>query len=118
METRAIGLKKDGENDEKLKMNGETRPMTRERIYRHLILPLIAPAALVCLYFTPKAAFGCVNRGLMALGVVFLSLVGAIVTAMKSGAARRHGDIDTASWWTLSTLILIMPTVLLIGPLS
>ena len=92
--------------------------MIRERIYRHLILPLIAPVALVCLYFTPKAAFGCVNRGLMALGVVFLSLVAAIVTATKSGAARRYGDGDAANWWTLTTLILIMPTVLRIGPLS
>ena len=48
--------------------------MSGQRFVRHLILPLIAPATLICLYFTPKAAFGCANRGYMALAAVLLSI--------------------------------------------
>lgn len=78
--------------------------MASQRIVRHLILPSFAPAALVWLYFTPKTAFGCANRGYMALAVVFLALVAAIATAMKGAAARRHGEKEEADWWTLKRL--------------
>ena len=92
--------------------------MPRHRIMRHLILPSIAPVALIWLYFTPKAVFGCANRGYMALGVVFFALVGAILTAIKSIKARRDGDNDSANWWIFTTLILVSPLVLLAGPLG
>ena len=41
---------------------------------RHILIPAIAPIAVVALYLTPVSLVGCVNRGLMALAVVFLSL--------------------------------------------
>jgi hypothetical protein len=42
-------------------------------VLKHAALPAIAPAAIVGLYFTPVLLFGCVNRGLLALAIVFLS---------------------------------------------
>ncbi|MBP2668890.1 MAG: hypothetical protein H6Q80_1092 [Deltaproteobacteria bacterium] len=92
--------------------------MSGQRVIRHLILPLIAPAALICLYFTPKAIFGCANRGYMALLVVFLAMIAAIPTAMKGAAAKRRGANDEANWWLVTTLILVSPLVLLVGPLG
>lgn len=92
--------------------------MSGQRVIRHLILPLIAPAALICLYFTPKTIFGCTNRGYMALLVVFLAMIAAIPTAMKGAAAKRRGANDEANWWTVTTLILVSPLVLLVGPLG
>ena len=92
--------------------------MSWRRVIRHLILPLIAPAALICLYFTPKAIFGCANRGYMALLVVFLAMIAAIPTAMKGAAAKRRGANDEANWWLVTTLILVSPLVLLVGPLG
>lgn len=87
-------------------------------IYRHLILPSIAPAALIGLSFTPKSAFGCANRGYMALAVVFLGLVAAVATARKGAAAKRRGENEAANWWTVTTLILVSPLILLVGPLG
>ena len=92
--------------------------MSGQRVIRHLILPLIAPAALICLYFTPKTIFGCANRGYMALLVVFLAMIAAIPTAMNGAAAKRRGANDEANGWLVTTLILVSPLVLLVGPLG
>jgi hypothetical protein len=90
----------------------------RQRIIRHLILPLVAPAAMVWLYFTPKTVFGCANRGYIALTVVFLALAAAVVTASKGVAEKRCGETEAANWWIVTTLILLSPLVLLVGPLG
>ncbi len=92
--------------------------MSGQRFIRHLILPLIAPATLICLYFTPKTVLGCANRGYMALAAVFLAMIAAVPTAMKGAAAKRRGANDEANWWLVSTLILLSPMVLLVGPLG
>jgi hypothetical protein len=92
--------------------------MTGERFIRHLILPSIAPAIPICLYFTPKTVFGCANRGYMALAVVFLSLVAAVGTALKAESTRRRGEAEAVNWWMITTLVLLLPLVLLVGPLG
>lgn len=84
----------------------------------HLLLPWIAPAAIVCLYFTPKDVFGCANRGLMALGVAFLAMAGAAAAAMKGVKEKNRGDREAANLWIVTTLILLLPIILLIGPLG
>jgi hypothetical protein len=89
-----------------------------KKITRHLLLPSIAPAALFGLYCTPKAVFGCANRGYMALGLVFLATIGAVVTTIKGVSERRRGESEAANWWLLTTLILLLPTFLLFGPLG
>jgi hypothetical protein len=54
----------------------------------------------------------------MALAAVFLALIAAVPTAMKGAAAKRRGANDEANWWLITTLILVSPLVLLIGPLG
>ena len=92
--------------------------MIGKRILRHLILPSIAPALLITLYFTPKTVFGCANRGYMALAVMLLAMVAAVPAARKGAAAKRRGANDEANWWLVTTLILVSPLVLLVGPLG
>jgi hypothetical protein len=87
-------------------------------ITRHLLLPLLAPAVLIAIYFTPKELFGCANRGLMALGVVLFATVGAVVATWKGVSARRAGEIEAANWWLLTTVIFLSPALLLFGPLG
>lgn len=62
------------------------------RITKHLLLPSMAPVALFALYFTPKAVFGCANRGYLALAIVFLAAIGAVVATCKGVLARRQGE--------------------------
>ena len=92
--------------------------MPGKRFIRHLILPSIAPVALISLYFTPKTAFGCANRGYMALAVVSLAMAAAIATAFKCVTEKRRGETEEANWWIITTLILLSPLVLLAGPLG
>ena len=92
--------------------------MSGQRFVRHLILPSIAPALLLSLYFIPKTVFGCANRGYMALAVVLLAMVAAVPTAMMGATAKRRGANDEANWWLVSTLILLSPMVILVGPLG
>jgi hypothetical protein len=97
-----------------LKKRAQNDP--RQRIIRHLFLPSVAPAALTWFYFTPKSVFGCANRGYMALAVVSLALVAAVATAIKGITARKRGENKAANWWTLTSLILVSPLALLVGP--
>ena len=85
-------------------------------LVRHLLIPATAPAALVGLYFTPMALFGCVNRGWLALAVVLISAVAACATTAKGTRARLQGS-PSANWWLLSTLVLLTPIILILGPL-
>jgi len=85
-------------------------------LLKHIAIPALAPAALFALYFTPKAVFGCANRGLLALGVVLLATIGAIFTTIKGTALQRRGNKES-NWWLASTLILLSAIVLLFGPL-
>jgi hypothetical protein len=79
---------------EKLKM-----AMTSgKRLFRHVGLPLIAPAALICLSFTPRAVFGCANRGLMALGIVFIAMIASVVTTPKGIDKKKRGENGEANW--------------------
>jgi len=92
--------------------------MLTEKIIRHLLVPALAPAILVWLYFTPKYVFGCANRGLMALAVVFIALAAAITTTVTAIRHKRQGNSGEANWWMVSTVILLSPLFLLAGPLG
>lgn len=91
--------------------------MKREMI-RHVALPMIAPMLIVCLYFTPKDVFGCANRGLMALGIALAAAVASVAALRKSRTAKREGDKEGSNRWLLTHLILLLPLVLLAGPLG
>jgi hypothetical protein len=86
-------------------------------IVRHVALPAVAPVAIVGLYFTPVLLFGCVNRGLLALAIVGISAIAACVTTGKGVRAKAQG-LPSANLWLLSTLILLMPIALVVGPLG
>ena len=85
--------------------------------FRHIALPAIAPAAIVGLYLTPVQVFGCANRGLMALAVVLVSTVAGAVTAalyLRAKTQKRNASKP----WLASTIILVLPAVLVLGPLG
>ena len=84
---------------------------------RHIAEPAVAPIAVIGLYFTPVLLFGCVNRGLMALTVVLISTVAAFVTT-GLGLRAKAQNHPSSSWWLSSTLILLLPIVLVLDPLG
>lgn len=85
-------------------------------ILKHAVLPAIAPAAIVGLYFTPVLLFGCVNRGLLALAVVLLSAAAAFVTIGVGFREQARGRSSVR--WLVSAIILTSPLVLILGPLG
>lgn len=87
------------------------------RIAKHILAPAVAPALVVGLYLTPVATMGCVNRGIAALGVVFVSLVAGMVAAVRALLTRARPDAESA-WWALSAFILALPALLVLGPLG
>jgi hypothetical protein len=84
---------------------------------KHVVLPLMAPAAIVGLYFTPVMVFGCVHRGVLALGVALLSAVGAFISIMFGFSTLKKRD-PISRWWILSAAILTLPLALLLGPIG
>ena len=80
-------------------------------------MPLVAPAGIVGLYFTPTTVIACATRGLLALVVVLASAVGAFVAIGLGFRAQRRSD-PTSSWWIATAAILTTPLALLLGPLG
>lgn len=87
------------------------------RILKHVVLPATATIAVVALYFTPVAMLGCVTRGLIALAVVATSLLVALATVGIGLAKRIKGESDSV-WWIATTVILMLPALLVLGPLG
>jgi len=83
------------------------------RSFRYVVLPALAPAAFFLIASTPVEMLGCVNRGLMALGIATVSVIGGLILAVKSRLGRKRGDPD-AAWWALSALILAIPPAALL----
>lgn len=88
-----------------------------DRVTRHILLPAVAPAAIVGLYFTPVAVFGCATRGLIAIALVLVSAVAAFVSIAIGMRAQRRNDMS-ARWWILTAAILTLPLALVVGPLG
>lgn len=87
------------------------------RVVKHIALPAIAPVAVIALYVTPVGLIGCVNRGLLALAVVVTSLLAGIVMGLFGLRARRD-DPGSRWWWIGSMCILMLPALLVLGPLG
>ena len=83
----------------------------------HVLVPALAPLAMTALAFTPVTLFGCVNRGWMAVGLALGSL---LVAAYATAQAYRWraGDRARAMRWILTALLLLLPAMLLLGPLG
>ncbi len=84
---------------------------------KHVLVPAIAPISIVALDFTPVSLVDCVNRGLMALAVVFISLAAGIVTGVLGFKTRGRGT-PASGWWIASTCVLVTPALLVLGPLG
>jgi uncharacterized membrane protein YjfL (UPF0719 family) len=82
------------------------------RIYRHILLPAFAPVLFLVVATTPVDVLGCVNRGLLAVAIAFLSVLAGLASAFIGARGKRRGNPD-ANWWATSALILAMPAVLL-----
>ncbi len=82
----------------------------------HVVLPALAPASLVGLWFTPVLLFGCVNRGLLALAIALGSAIGAFVTL--GIAFRLRARQQPSGYWVLTAAILTLSLALLVGPLG
>lgn len=87
-------------------------------LLRHVLLPGLAPAALVGLMFTPVDVFGCVGRGLLAVGVTLGATLAACATTAMGARARARRDGASSERWLLSTLILLLPVALMFAPIG
>jgi hypothetical protein len=82
----------------------------------HIVIPSIAPLAVVGLYLTPVSLIGCAPRGLLALAIVFISLVAAIMIGMLAIRSRIKGN-PRSGWCIASMCVLALPALLVLGPL-
>lgn len=83
----------------------------------YVLLPSLAPLAIVGLYYTPVSVIGCANRGLLALAVVLISLIAGITIGLFGIRAKRRGQAGT-HWRLVAMLILTVPALLVLGPLG
>ena len=84
---------------------------------RHVLVPLLASLGMVALYLAPTDLIGCANRGLAAFALAIVSSLGSLVMAGAT-IARRLRSRDEALWFVVSAALLLMPALLLLGPLG
>ena len=84
-----------------------------DRIFRHILLPAIAPVLFLVVATTPVDVLRCRNRGLLAIAIAFLSVIAGLGSAVAGVRGRMKGD-PADNWWATSALILAVPAVLLI----
>jgi hypothetical protein len=78
---------------------------------------IIFPVSLNVLFFInaalPRTVLGCVNRGLVAIAITFLSFLLAFVSVIMALKTRRSNQAES-TWWILNTLIYAIPAVALL----
>ena len=84
--------------------------MDRRLVLRHLGPPAGLVLAYAGLYAMPVTLLGCLNRGLVFLGVVLLSAVGAL-TAMAVGIRRARRSREESAAWFLTAVALLLPSI-------
>ena len=85
----------------------------RSRLLRHLGLPVVLALAFLGLYHLPVSIVGCVNRGLLALGLVALSIFASLV-AMGLGI-RVGRSRDESVPWFLTAVALLLPALVVVS---
>lgn len=88
------------------------RPFTQ-----HILLPVLAPLGVVALSFTPVSVIGCRTRGWLALAIVLVALIVGIGMGIRGLYARRRGR-PISGWWIAAMCILVLPALLVLGPLG
>jgi len=83
------------------------------RTFRHIALPAMAPLLFMAVAAIPVETIGCRNRGLLAVCIVFVSLMAALVCAVMALKGRLRSD-PLSLWWVVSALILIVPAIALL----
>jgi hypothetical protein len=87
--------------------------MQNKKLFYHVLAPAIALLLFYSIAWSPVHVFGCRGRGLLALTIVFISLIGAIGAAIKASRSRQRGE-DTVRWWVYTSIILALPAIALI----
>ncbi len=84
-----------------------------KRVARHLIFPAAMPVLFLIIALTPVEVLGCFVRGLIAMLIALISGLAALGAAVI-GLKRRVCRDPNATWWVLSTLILVIPVIAMI----
>jgi hypothetical protein len=86
----------------------------RLRILRHLGPPILLAVAFLGIYQIPREAFGCANRGLVGLGLIALSFLGAVVMMDRGVRGLRSRDGSGALWF-LTAVALLLPSLVVVS---
>lgn len=84
-----------------------------KRILHHLIFPVAVPASFFVIASTPVDLFGCRNRGLMVFSIALIGVLAGLGSVILGLIRRLRGDAS-ASWFLISTIILVVPAVFLV----
>lgn len=83
------------------------------RTFRHIVLPSVAPLLFLIIAAIPVETIGCRNRGLLAVLITCVSILGSLVCAVLALKGRLRKD-PLSIWWVISSLILTIPAFALL----
>jgi hypothetical protein len=80
----------------------------------HFGIPALLGCCLLGLYYVPKDLFGCLNRGLVGLGLCALALGGAIASLVLAVRVRR-ADPAASHRRLLAAALYLLPLLLVVA---
>ena len=84
-----------------------------KRIVNHIMIPATMSVLFFIVASTPVEVLGCFVRGLIALLIALISGLAALGAALIGLKGRVRHD-QNATWWVISTLILVIPVIAMI----
>jgi hypothetical protein len=85
-----------------------------KNVFHHVVIPSIVPMVFFTLTAIPVDLIGCLNRGLMAVGIALMGgLLGVGAAARGAAAKARRNPI--ANWWLGTALILAIPALFILA---
>ncbi len=82
-------------------------------LFRHILLPAIAPAIFFLVVANPGNTLSCRMRGLLALLIALKSILVALAATIIAAKRKLRGD-RTYTWWIITSLVLAIPAIAVI----
>lgn len=82
-------------------------------LQRHVLFPALVPVLFLAVAATPVDVLGCRNRGLLALGIAFFSVLTGLYAAVRAGKLRRTGNPE-GQWWLATAITLAIAPIALL----
>ncbi len=85
-------------------------PLVTDWRFKHILIPALVPLFFFAVVAVPVEILGCLNRGLLAVGIAMFGMFAALGAAFAGLKGRLRRD-PASRRWSATILVLIIPGI-------